>query len=350
MRPLLSATLLFLLFFPQLGYAQKQRIVNEVRSENAEVVRLIKAREFAEAMIRAQEVFEKAEDELGPEHPYTLDSAANLGKVYERGRRHDKAEALYKRVLKATLRLFGREHERTSLALQNLAAVYLAKGNIDEAQKLFKRLVETDAKIFGPDHLQTLNSTDFLAKTYLKQGHVEKAEKLHKKAHEIRKRVLGADDPRTLRSTTNLAMFYQNTGRYREAKPIYERALKRQERVLGKEHSLTAWSRRQLAAFESNKPDSQYRNRCVEWFAVIVYSDRSAAARKKRVRELWDTCLPKAGYDAGVWGINGNFDVICGTNRLRSFASRHHDLVACTEGNQTADQFCAMEGCITKRE
>lgn len=350
MRPLLGVTLLFLFFFPQPGYAQNQRIANEVYSENVEVVRLMKAKEFAEAMILAHEVFEKAEGKLGPEHPYTLDSATNLGRLHEQRRRYDKAEGLYKRVLKATLRLFGQEHERTSLALQNLATIYLAKGDIDEAQKLFKRLFEINTKIFGADHLQTLNSTDFLARTYLKQGHVERAEKLHKKAHEIRKRVLGADAPRTLRSATNLAMFYQNTGRYREAKPIYERALKRQQRVLGKEHPLTTWSKRQLAAFKNNKPDSQFLNRCAKWFAVIVYSDRDAAARKKRVRELWDKCLPKAEYNADVWAIEGRFDEICGTNRLGSFASRHHDLVACTEGNRTADQFCAIEGCITKRE
>jgi hypothetical protein len=70
--------------------------------------------------LRALKAREKV---LGPEHPDTLASANNLGRVLQRQGKHEEAEAMHLRALNAQEKVLGPEHPDTLASARNLGSV-----------------------------------------------------------------------------------------------------------------------------------------------------------------------------------------------------------------------------------
>ncbi|KAJ5915324.1 P-loop containing nucleoside triphosphate hydrolase protein [Penicillium verhagenii] len=185
------------------------------------------------------QVIETREQVLGPEHPDTLTSIANLASTYQNQGRWKEAEDLGVQVMKISKQVLGPEHPDTLSRINNLALLYWDQGRWKEAEELEVQVMETRKQVLGPEHPDTLISISNLALTYWKQGRWKEAEELGVQVMETSKRVLGPEHPATLTSINNLASTYQGQGRWKEAEELGVQVMETSKRVLRPEHPST---------------------------------------------------------------------------------------------------------------
>ncbi|KAB8234347.1 purine and uridine phosphorylase [Aspergillus alliaceus] len=208
------------------------------------------------------QVMETQKQVLGPEHPDTLTSMANLASTYWDQGRWKEAEELEVQVIETCKQVLGPEHPNTLISIANLASTYRNQGQWKEAEELDMQVMETRKQVLGPEHPHTLTSMANLTLTYWDQGRWKEAEELQVQAMETRKQVLGLEHPNTLISIANLASTYRNQGRWKEAEELDMQVMetRKQEaeeldmqvmetrkQVLGPEHPHTLTSMANLA-------------------------------------------------------------------------------------------------------
>jgi tetratricopeptide (TPR) repeat protein len=168
--------------------------------------------------------------------------------LYSDGRYNESGE-LFVQVMEIRKRVLGPEHPDTLTSMANLASTYRDKGRWDEAEELFVQVMETNKKKLGSDHPDTLTSMANLALTYWNQSRWDAAEELEVQVIETSKKKLGADHPDTLNSMANLSYTWKAMGRQTEALKLMDECVQIRKRVLGVNHphflsssaTLSAW-------------------------------------------------------------------------------------------------------------
>ncbi|RYP30524.1 hypothetical protein DL767_006201 [Monosporascus sp. MG133] len=171
-------------------------------------------RELREAEELEVREMETRKTVLGPDHPDTLTSMANLASTYT-------------------------NQGRTLVSMANLASTYKSQGRFKEAESLEVQVMETRKTVLGPDCPDTLTSMANLASTYGNQGRLKEAELLEVQVMETRKKVLGPDHPDTLTSMANLALTCQVQGRLKEAESLEVQVMETRMKVLGSTSEIT---------------------------------------------------------------------------------------------------------------
>jgi hypothetical protein len=77
---------------------------------------------------------------LGPEHPSTLDSMANLGSIYQEQERWKEALDLNFQVMKARKEVLGPEHPDTLSAMASMGSIYREEERWEKAASKWPRL------------------------------------------------------------------------------------------------------------------------------------------------------------------------------------------------------------------
>ncbi|KAI8624325.1 P-loop containing nucleoside triphosphate hydrolase protein [Xylariaceae sp. FL1651] len=226
----------------------------------------------SEAMARMSQDMRKTV--LGPEHPDTLTSMANLASTYSNQGRWKEAESLEVQVMETWKMVLGPEHPDTLTSMANLASIYWNQGRWKEAESLEVQVMETWKTVLGPEHPDTLTSMANLASTYSNQGRWKEAESLEVQVMETRKTVLGPEHPDTLTSMANLASTYSNQGRWKEAESLEVQVMETRKTVLGPEHPDTLTSMANLASIYWNQG---------RW--------KEAESLEVQVMETWKTVL-----------------------------------------------------------
>ncbi|KAL4998951.1 hypothetical protein BDV10DRAFT_63008 [Aspergillus recurvatus] len=185
---------------------------------------------------------------LWPEHPSTLTAMVNLASTYRRRGQWKKAEELLEQVIVTRKQVLGPDHPDTLTSMANLASTYQNQGQWKEAEQLFIQVVAKWKQMLGPEHPDTLTSMANLASTYQNQGQWKKAEELEVQVTETQKQVLGAEHPSTLISMANLASTYWKQGRWKEAEALFMQVIATEKQVLGAEHPSTLTSMANLAS------------------------------------------------------------------------------------------------------
>jgi tetratricopeptide (TPR) repeat protein len=80
------------------------------------------------------------------------------------------AEKMRKQAADAYKKTLGPEHPSTLSSMANLATTYRKRGRWKEAEELDVRVVETRKTVLGQQHPETLTSMNNLASTYWSQG------------------------------------------------------------------------------------------------------------------------------------------------------------------------------------
>src|SRR5438094_445640 len=91
---------------------------------------------------------------LGPDHPSTVTSRANLAAAYHDSGRLDQALSLLERTLTDCERLLGPDHPDTLTSRGNLAAAYHDAGRTDQALPLLERTLTDCERVLSPQHPQ----------------------------------------------------------------------------------------------------------------------------------------------------------------------------------------------------
>ena len=208
---------------------------------------------MAEAEALQVQVLELSKSTLGPEHPHTLTSMANLASTFSNQGRWAEAEALEVQVLELSKSTLGPEHPHTLTSMGNLASTFSNQGRWAEAQALQVQVLELSKSTLGPEHPHTLTSMGNLALTFSNQGRWAEAQALQVQVLELRKSTLGLEHPRTLTSMGNLALTFSNQGRWAEAESLQVQVLELSKSTLGPEHPHTLTGMGNLALTFSNQ-------------------------------------------------------------------------------------------------
>ncbi|WP_147165078.1 tetratricopeptide repeat protein, partial [Pararhodospirillum oryzae] len=137
---------------------------------------------------------------LGPEHPDTLTSQANLALTLHAQGDLAGAREMQEGVLEVLRRVLGPEHPNTLVSMNNLAEMLRAQGDLAGAREMQDGVLEVHRRVLGPEHPDTLTSQNNLAETLRAQGDLAGAREMQEGVLEVHRCVLGPEHPATLTS------------------------------------------------------------------------------------------------------------------------------------------------------
>ena len=229
-----------------------------------------------------RETFALRRKVLGPRDKATLASMVNLATALNDQGRYAEAEKIEREALVLLRQTRGPENEDTLTCMSNLANTLSMEHRYGEAEPLRSESLEIRTRVFGPDSPDTIISMANLADTLFWEGHYPEAEKLGRDTLEIERRVMGPEHPFTLISMYNLASVLNKQGSFAEAEALGRTVLAVRNRVLGQEHSRTQLAKYNLAASligQGRYPEAEtLLNEAIEAQARILPPDHPDAA------------------------------------------------------------------------
>jgi tetratricopeptide (TPR) repeat protein len=114
--------------------------------------------------------------------------------LYSEGR-YAEGELVARGALERAERELGPEHPDLAPLLNYLAGLYQVQGRTAEAAPLYRRSLAISEKTLGPEHPVVAQSPNNLATLHYAQGRYAEAEQLHRRALAIKERGLGSDHP-----------------------------------------------------------------------------------------------------------------------------------------------------------
>ena len=150
---------------------------------------------------RAVSIFEEAAREVevafGVKSPYTLKLWNDIAMYMRMQGRLQVAEALLRKVAKASTQHFGREDPDTLGAVNNLAMILYLNKQLEEARRLAQEATTGRTELFGTNHPITLDSAKTTALIAAEQGDFVRAATLQGLVAVGYERLWGEQAPKT---------------------------------------------------------------------------------------------------------------------------------------------------------
>lgn len=198
------------------------------------------------AYVAAELLYRRAlaarEVQLGPGHPDTLSSVADLADLLTNQGNYTDAEPLSLRARHARQQLLGAEHPDTLTSINNHAQLLFGKGEFTDALPLLRETLAVRERILGIDALETLETVSDLGMVLRALEENQDALPLLHRALAGNEKLLGPEHLATLTSLSNLALLLEDEGNYDDAEPLRLRELEASRRLLGPEHPETLTS------------------------------------------------------------------------------------------------------------
>jgi len=223
---------------------------------------------------------------LGREHPDTLRSAVEMGRLLHATLRDDESEKLLVETLGIQKRVLGAEHPDTLRTMGDLARAFWGQDRSKEAEASFRELLAVQKRVLGPENVETLRSMHGLGLALNSQRRFAEGEAILKETLALRRRVLGADHPHVLNTMMHLAFSYKYQGRLREAEALTKELLEIGNRVLGPGHFDMLYARLNLAAWTA---EDGRRGEALQYLRDAVdhgFSDAKALLEEPGFREM----------------------------------------------------------------
>jgi tetratricopeptide (TPR) repeat protein len=131
--------------------------------------------------------------------------------------------AMLERAVAIDRRVLGPRHPETSTTEANLAGLLLNNRQTDAALKLANSAISAFEETLGPEHPRVATMCMILAFCWQAKGDKSRAERFFRRALKIDERAYGAEHPETLNDVRNLAEFLRDTGRPSEAATLEKR-------------------------------------------------------------------------------------------------------------------------------
>jgi serine/threonine protein kinase/tetratricopeptide (TPR) repeat protein len=162
------------------------------------------------------------DDQLGPDHPDTLDSKHSLAVAYMERGRHQEAIVLCQEIVESRKARLGPEHPETRARLGSLANAYTIAGQYDTSAHLWAQLLEKHQALYGPTHPTTLGTMNDLARCYAYMGRLTESIALHETLLERVKSTNGCDPYWPL---LTFAVTCQRAGNFNRADRLFREVL-----------------------------------------------------------------------------------------------------------------------------
>ena len=192
---------------------------------------------------------------FGEQHPHTLSTRADLGRMQRLTGQLAAAEDTQREVLASSQQLLGEHHRDTLSAIADLGSVLQDRGKLEEAEQLIRRAYALRRDQLGVNDPDTLESLNDLAIVLQIEGKLEEAEQRFREALDGYRALHGADDPNARTLLGNLAGVIQDQGRLDEAEAMFREELEGNRQLLGEEHPDTLTSLNNLATLLHQRGD-----------------------------------------------------------------------------------------------
>ena len=193
---------------------------------------------------------------LGPEHPSTLTTRANLARWSGEAGDAAGARDQFAALVPAFERVLGPEHPSTLTAVATLARFTGEAGDAARARDQLAMLLPAFERVLGPEHPDTLITRASLAVSTGDAGDAAGARDQYAALLPLEERVLGPKHPETLTARANLAAVTGDAGDAAGARDQYAALLPLEERVLGPQHPSTLTTRASLARWIGEAGDA----------------------------------------------------------------------------------------------
>lgn len=128
----------------------------------------------SEAIGYSQQAFEIRSGFMIEDHPDIIESAIQLGNLYETVGNLDQALEWYENAYYLSLNRYTLNHTNTAAILRELGSIYLKKGDLDSAVQLFERSISINDGIYGENNLNNLGAYSYLGRIYRDAGDFER--------------------------------------------------------------------------------------------------------------------------------------------------------------------------------
>ena len=137
------------------------------------------------------------------------------------------------RALELSREHLGDEHPDTLLSIFDRGRLLSQQGKYDEAMEYLTEVLDTSRRALGDEHPITLKSINGMSVILQALGRSKEALAYCAEALKRRRRVMGDEHPETLKSIANMGWILQAIGRHEEAMPYYVEAFDGHRRVPG---------------------------------------------------------------------------------------------------------------------
>jgi serine/threonine protein kinase/tetratricopeptide (TPR) repeat protein len=182
---------------------------------------------------------------LGPEHPDTIRSMADLGSGYGAAYRTAQGIPLLEEALRLQKAKFGPDHADTIESMNCLANAYFFAGQYDEARALLEHALELQKGKLGPDHPLTLDLMSRLSYMYGRDRLPEWLPLLQETL-KLQEAKLGPGHPDTIGTMIRLADASGTLGHTNDWVKLLQDAMERGKPFLGPDHPVTLWAMTRL--------------------------------------------------------------------------------------------------------
>jgi eukaryotic-like serine/threonine-protein kinase len=227
---------------------------------------------------RATALFEQ---ELGPEHAYTLTSRNSLGTLLMQMGRPAEAIPLLETTLAKQQATLGPEHSETLRTWNSLAMAYHHAGQLDKALPLLEQTLAQAKKTLGPEHQDTVAFMNNLAVSYQKAGHLDQALPLLEQTLAQAKKTLGPEHRDTLYTLNSLVRGYRAAGQKDKAFALLDGFLAEERQRL--------------------RPDDPRRAAVLQMVGYGLLRHGEFAAAEKVLRENCQVCEQTRPNDWGTF-------------------------------------------------
>jgi hypothetical protein len=144
--------------------------------------------------------------------------------------------------------VLGPKHPDTLTSMANLASTYWNQGRWKKAKELEVQVMETFKQVLGPEHPDTLTSMSNLAFTLRSLGEIHAALQMMAQCAKLRSQILGLDHPLTLSSVSTLKKWHDSfeTSPFKPAKPSIVTLLEQDIEPMIRISSLGSLSKQQI--------------------------------------------------------------------------------------------------------
>lgn len=142
-------------------------------------------------------------EEVGPDHPTTIDYQSTLALLYWEQGKFDHATMAYREVLRHRSQSLGEAHVKTICTMSDLAASLFQQGSNDESKAQLDRAVTLAKEHLAARHPDRLTILSNAASIYRELGQPDL--ELADETFDLSRRVKGDDNPETLNAMMEYA-------------------------------------------------------------------------------------------------------------------------------------------------
>ncbi|MGH7600996.1 MAG: tetratricopeptide repeat protein, partial [bacterium] len=175
---------------------------------------------------------EQARNELQNQPEMQAQLLYQIGDIYRKLDRLDRAETLLRESLATRRRLFGDKHTEVTASLYSLGSLLYNQGKYAQAETLQSEALATNRELLGNQHYEVGVSANDLGLTMMARGKLAEAEPLFREAEAIFRRLLPDTQQDLAGVLNNLGVVSEAKGDYPTAEREFRKVLEMARRVL----------------------------------------------------------------------------------------------------------------------